>query len=286
MDITNDKHDEKWDLHIRPSGGPLTIGLHDVWRYRDLLVMFVRRDVVTVYKQTILGPIWFFLQPVLTTAMFMFVFGNLAGLSTDGVPQLAFYLAGITVWNYFSETLTSTSKVFTENANIFGKVYFPRLVMPLSKVLSGLIKYGIQMVLFLPIWAFYWYQGKLEPNAAILLLPLHILLMAGLGLGFGLITSSLTTKYRDLTFLISFGVQLLMYATPVIYPLSSLPENIQNIIRLNPLTSILEAFKYGFLGKGELSIAWLAYSCIFTVILLLLGAVMFNKVEKKFVDTV
>jgi lipopolysaccharide transport system permease protein len=286
MEITQDKHDSHWDIHIRPSGGPLTIGVKDVWRYRDLLIMFVRRDVVTVYKQTILGPVWFFLQPVLTTAMFMFVFGNLAGLSTDGVPQLAFYLAGITMWNYFSETLTNTSKVFTENANIFGKVYFPRLVMPLSKVLSGLIKYGIQMALFLPIWAWYWAKGQLQPNAAIALLPLLILLMAGLGLGFGLITSSLTTKYRDLAFLIAFGVQLLMYATPVIYPLASLPDNIQTILRFNPLTSILEAFKYGFLGKGELSVLWLSYSCAFTLVLLLLGALMFNKVEKKFVDTV
>jgi lipopolysaccharide transport system permease protein len=248
--------------------------------------MFVRRDVVTVYKQTILGPIWFFLQPVLTTAIFMFVFGNLAGLSTDGIPQLAFYLAGVTIWNYFSETLTNTSKVFTENANIFGKVYFPRLVMPLSKVISGLIKFGIQMSLFIPIWAWYWYNGQLAPNAAFFLFPLHIALMAGLGLGFGLITSSLTTKYRDLTFLISFGVQLLMYATPVIYPLASLPKHVKTLIWLNPLTSILEAFKYGFLGKGEFNVFWLGYSVVFTIVLLVLGAMMFNKVEKKFVDTV
>ncbi len=276
-----------WDFRIEPNNEPFSIGFSKVWKYRDLLMLFVKRDIVTVYKQTILGPLWFFIQPILTTITFMFIFGNLAGLSTDGVPQLLFYLSGVTIWNYFNETLTQTSKTFTENAPIFGKVYFPRLVIPLSKVISNLLKFAIQFGLFLITLLIYYFLGKeVSPNLYILLTPLLLILMGGLGLGFGLISSALTTKYRDLTFLISFGVQLLMYATPVIYPMSSISEKYQLFLWLNPLTSIVEGFKYAYLGSGILSWMWLGYSFLFTIILLFLGALTFNKIEKSFVDTV
>lgn len=276
-----------WDFRIEPNNEPLSIGFSKVWKYRDLLMLFVKRDIVTVYKQTILGPLWFFIQPILTTITFMFIFGNLAGLSTDGVPQLLFYLSGVTIWNYFNETLTQTSKTFTENAPIFGKVYFPRLVIPLSKVISNLLKFAIQFGLFLITLLIFYFLGKeVSPNLYILLTPFLLVLMGGLGLGFGLISSALTTKYRDLTFLIAFGVQLLMYATPVIYPMSSISEKYQLFLWLNPLTSIVESFKYAYLGSGILNWFWLGYSVIFTGILLFLGALTFNKIEKSFVDTV
>ncbi|MDO9551449.1 ABC transporter permease [Rhodonellum sp.] len=281
------KEDLDWDFRIEATNGPLSIGFSQVWKYRDLLMLFVKRDIVTVYKQTILGPLWFFIQPILTTITFMFIFGNLAGISTDGVPQILFYLSGITIWNYFNETLTQTSKTFTENAPIFGKVYFPRLVLPLSKVISNLLKFAIQFGLFLVTLLVYVLLGEdVNPNLYILLTPLLLVLMGGLGLGFGLISSALTTKYRDLTFLIAFGVQLLMYATPVIYPMSSISEKYQFYIWLNPLTSILECFKYAYLGSGVLDWFWISYSIIFTIVLLLLGAVTFNRIEKSFVDTV
>ncbi len=279
--------DLDWDFRIEANNGPFSIGFSQVWKYRDLLMLFVKRDIVTVYKQTILGPLWFFIQPILTTITFMFIFGNLAGISTDGVPQILFYLAGITIWNYFNETLTQTSKTFTENAPIFGKVYFPRLVLPLSKVISNLLKFAIQFGLFLVTLLVFVLLGKdVGPNIYILLTPILMIMMGGLGLGFGLISSALTTKYRDLTFLIAFGVQLLMYATPVIYPMSSISEKYQIYLWINPLTSILECFKYAYLGSGVLNWFWLTYSMIFTVLLLLLGAVTFNRIEKSFVDTV
>jgi lipopolysaccharide transport system permease protein len=276
-----------WDLKIEPSGGPLSIGFRSVWKYRDLLILFVKRDIVTVYKQTILGPLWFFIQPILTTVTFIVIFGNLAGISTDGVPQVLFYLSGVTIWNYFNETLTQTSKTFLDNAQIFGKVYFPRLVLPLSKVISNLVKFGIQFGLFIAVLIVYLFLGKdVNPNLYILFTPVLILVMGGLGLSSGLITSSLTTKYRDLTFLVTFGVQLLMYATPVIYPLSSISEKYQIFLWLNPLTSVLEFFKYAYLGSGQLSWFWLGYSILFTIVLLIIGALVFNKIEKSFVDTV
>ncbi|QYH37955.1 ABC transporter permease [Algoriphagus sp. NBT04N3] len=276
-----------WDFRIQPSESLFRLGLKEVWNYRDLLMLFVKRDIVTVYKQTILGPLWFFIQPILTTITFMFVFGNLAGISTDGVPQILFYLSGITIWNYFNELLTQTSKTFTENAPIFGKVYFPRLILPLSKVISNLLKFGIQFGLFLAVLTIFLVRGAdVHPNLHILFVPVLLAMMGGVGLGFGLISSALTTKYRDLTFLITFGVQLLMFASPVIYPMSSLSPEYQQILWFNPLTSILEAFKFAFLGSGIFSWVWLSYSAAFTALLLTLGALIFNKIEKSFIDTV
>jgi lipopolysaccharide transport system permease protein len=276
-----------WTEVIQPESSLLDLKLKDVWRYRDLLMLFVRRDVVATYKQTILGPIWFFIQPILTTLTFTFIFGQVAGLSTDGSPMLLFYLAGVTLWNYFAECLNKTATVFRDNSTIFGKVYFPRLVMPLSIVISNLIRLGIQFSLFLLIWGYYLVtRDSVHPNEGILLLPLLIILLGGLGLGFGMIISALTTKYRDLTFLLTFGVQLLMYATPIIYPLKSIGDKYKWIIKLNPMTSIVETFRYAFLGNGEYDLSSLLYSFVFTLVVLLVGTIIFNKVERGFMDTV
>lgn len=278
---------EAWDMVIRPQRHLLDVNLKDLWDYRDLLYMFVKRDVVTVYKQTIMGPIWFFVQPIMTMLVYVVVFGNIAQLSTDGVPAPLFYLAGITMWNYFSESFNKTSTTFVSNANIFGKVYFPRLIVPLSIVISNVIKFVIQFGLFLVIWA--WFLATTDvvhPNLWMLSTVYLLLLMAGLGLGFGIIFSSLTTKYRDLTFLIQFGVQLAMYATPIIYPMSTLSEKYRNIIWWNPISHIIETFKYGFLGAGEASIPGLAYTTVFTLITLAFGIIIFNRTEQTFMDTV
>ena len=281
---------EQYDLHIRPKRHAFDINFKEIWDYRDLLGMFVKRDVITVYKQTVLGPIWFVLQPILTTVIYIVVFGNIAKVSTDGIPMILFYLAGIVIWNYFSEAFNTTAKTFTENANIFGKVYFPRLIMPLSKVVSGLIKFGIQLLFFLVVFAWYLFTGNgvVTPNATLLLLPVYVLIMAGLGLGAGIIFTSLTTKYRDLTFLLTFGVQLLMYATPVIYPISTLTQGskIWMAIMANPLTPLVEGFKYAFLGKGYFSWMALGYSAVFTIVLLVVGIVIFHRTERNFIDTV
>lgn len=279
--------DFKWDQVITADKSLLKLDFPEIWRYRDLLALFVKRDVVTIYKQTILGPLWFVIQPLLTSFVFAFVFGNLAGISTGGVPNLLFYLCGIIIWNYFSETLNITSRTFTENAGIFGKVYFPRLILPLSKVVSGLFRFLVQLGMFLVIWAYYVFITKtVAPNAWLFIIPFLLLLMAGMGLGCGIIVTSLTTKYRDLSFLIVFGVQLLMYASPVIYPVSSISDKYQLLLWLNPLTSVLEAFKYAFLGSGTLSVGWLMYSTLFTTIILIFGVLIFNKVENRFIDTV
>ena len=279
-----------WDLIIEPRSSLFQLNLRDVWRYKYLLWMFVKRDLVSVYKQTILGPVWFFIQPILTTVTFVVVFGNIAKISTDGLPQILFYLAGITVWNYFSETLLATSNTFITNANIFGKVYFPRLVLPLSKVISGLIKFAIQFLLFLLTLAFFLIKGTpaLHPDLSGILLvtPVIIVIMAGLGLGLGLILSALTTKYRDLVFLITFGIQLGMYATPVIVPASAFSAKYQWIIRLNPMSPLVEGFRKVWLGAGVLSWSWILYSLIATLVILLVGVVIFNRVEKTFMDTV
>ncbi|NDE05099.1 MAG: ABC transporter permease [Flavobacteriia bacterium] len=284
------KHEEalkEWDLVIEPQSSLLQLNLKDVWRYRDLLWLLVKRDFVSFYKQTILGPLWFFIQPLFTTIIFTFIFGNLAGLSTDGLPQPLFYMAGITAWNYFADCLTKTSTVFRDNANIFGKVYFPRLIMPLSIVVSNLVRFGVQMLLFFMMIGYYAYTGaNFHLNAYVLLFPILVLLMALLGLGLGLIITALTTKYRDLAFLITFGVQLMMYATTVIYPLSAAPAAYKWVIELNPMTGIIEAFRYGFLGEGSLTFQTLGYSIAFTLIALVLGVIIFNKTEKTFVDTV
>lgn len=276
-----------WDLTIEPQSSLFALNLKDVWRYRDLLWLFVKRDFVSFYKQTILGPLWFFIQPLFTTITFTFIFGNLAGISTDGLPQPLFYMAGITAWNYFADCLTKTSTVFKDNANIFGKVYFPRLIMPLSIVASNLVRFIVQMLLFLIMIGYYAIQGaNFNVTWAIVLFPFLILLMALLGLGLGLIITALTTKYRDLAFLITFGVQLLMYATTVIYPLSAAPLKYKYLIELNPMTGIIEAFRFGFLGQGELTWHSLGYSTLVTLVSLVLGVVIFNKTEKTFVDTI
>ena len=273
---------------IKPQNKLFEIDFKEIWRYRDLLVMFIKRDIVTQYKQTILGPTWYFIQPALTTIMYMVVFGGIAGISTDGLPQPLFYLAGIVLWQYFSECLNKTSATFTQNQHIFGKVYFPRLISPLSNVLSNLVRMSIQFLLFLIVYVYYVAVGvDVMPNAYALLLPLLIVMLAGLSLGFGIIISSMTTKYRDLTILFTFIVQLWMYATPVIYPLSTISnEKIRMLMGINPLTSIVEAFKYGMLGVGQFSWGGLGYSFGFMVVLLLVGVVVFNKVQRSFMDTV
>ena len=280
----------EWDLVIEPQNSLFELHLKDVWRYRDLLWLLVKRDFVSFYKQTILGPLWFFIQPLFTTIIFTFIFGNLAGLSTDGLPQPLFYMAGITAWNYFADCLTKTSTVFKDNANIFGKVYFPRLIMPLSIVVSNLVRFGVQMLLFFVMMAYYLFLNEkgagFHINAYVLLFPVLVLQMALLGLGLGLIITAMTTKYRDLAFLITFGVQLMMYATTVIYPLSAAPAKYKWLIELNPMTGIIEAFRYGFLGEGFLTKGTLGYSVIVTVVSLIIGVLIFNKTEKNFVDTV
>jgi lipopolysaccharide transport system permease protein len=282
--------EENWDIEITPANNLLDIKLRDVWHYRDLLLLLVKRDFVSFYKQTILGPLWFFIQPVFTTIIFTFVFGNLAGISTDGLPQPLFYMAGITAWNYFSECLNKTSTVFKDNASLFGKVYFPRLIMPLSIVASNLVRFGVQMLLFMIMIIYYLIIGAhFSPNWYILLFPVLIVLMACLGLGFGMIISAMTTRYRDLAFLVTFGVQLLMYATTVIYPLSTALQKYPEyawIIKYNPMTPIIETFRYGFLGNGSFSWEGLSYCTGVTFFITVMGIIIFNKVEKTFVDTV
>ncbi|ACU06085.1 MULTISPECIES: ABC transporter permease [Pedobacter] len=282
--------EETWDMEIRPKNSLIELKLRDVWHYRDLLVLLVKRDFVSFYKQTILGPLWFFIQPIFTTITFTFIFGNLAGISTDGLPQPLFYMAGITAWNYFSDCLNKTSTVFKDNTNLFGKVYFPRLIMPLSIVASNLVRFGVQMLLFVLMIVYYLLTGKdFGPNWYLLLFPVLIVLMACLGLGLGMIISAMTTRYRDLSFLVSFGVQLLMYATTVIYPLSTALEKYPAyawIIEYNPMTPIIETFRYGFLGRGSFSWQNLGYCTFITFCITFLGVVVFNKVEKTFVDTI
>lgn len=272
---------------ITPRKSLFDLQLREIWRYRDLLVLFAKRDIAVLYKQTILGPLWFFIQPLLTTLMFLLVFNKIAGISTDGVPPLVFYMAGVTVWNYFSDCLRLTSDTFIKNASIFGKVYFPRVVIPLSIIISNFIKFIIQFCLFLAVYFYFYFNIKsLHPNAAIFLLPFYIVIIAFLALSFGLMISALTTKYRDLTFLIQFGIQLAMYVTPVIYPLSKIPKKYMTYILLNPVSPIMEAFKYSFTGEGYFSLYWLTYSLIFAIISFALSLAIFNRIEKTFMDTV
>jgi lipopolysaccharide transport system permease protein len=280
-------NNSQWDLVIESNDSLLDLKFQEVWHYRDLLTMFVKRDFVSFYKQTVLGPLWFFIQPIFTTIIFTFVFGNLAGLSTDGLPRPLFYLAGITAWNYFSECITKTSTVFKDNANIFGKVYFPRLILPLSIVTSNLVRFGVQMLLFVSMMVYFAAVGaKFHITSAILLFPLLVLLMALLGLGIGLIITAMTTKYRDLSFLVTFAVQLLMYMTTVIYPLSAAPEKYRYLIELNPMTAIIETMRFAFLGSGSFDAVLLAYSTAVTLLILFAGIIIFNRTEKSFVDTV
>ena len=278
---------EHFDNIIQPRKNLLDLRLKELIRYYDLLVLFVKRDIVVTYKQTILGPLWFFIQPILTTLVFTVVFGNIAGISTDGIPQPLFYMSGIVIWNFFADCFMKTSNTFVTNAGLFGKVYFPRIIQPLSVVISNGLKFLIQFGLFLILYAYYLIKGvPVAPNGYILLFPFLLVLMALLGLGFGLIFSSLTTKYRDLTFLIQFGVQLLMYATPIIYPLSEIPEKYRFLIWGNPVSHIIETFKYSFLGQGMFTLAGLLYSTLFTLVILFIGIIIFNKTEKTFMDTV
>ena len=278
--------DEQWDSVIESKHSLFDINLKELWHYRDLLVLFVRRDFVTVYKQTILGPLWFFIQPLLTTITFTIIFGNVAQLSTDGAPKVVFYMAGITLWNYFSTCLTTVSGVFNANAGIFGKVYFPRLIMPLTIVISNLMKFVVQFLLFVCFVGYFTLQNQIHPNSWILLTPFIIILMALISMGIGLILSSMTTKYKDLNQLIGFGVQLFMYATPVIYPSSSVPQNYQWVVELNPLVGLFDYMRFAYLGVGEFTISDLVYPSLFSIVILAIGVLVFNKTQKTFMDTV
>ena len=278
---------EQWTMVIQPKKKLLDVDLRNLWRYRDLYRMYVKRDIVTVYKQTILGPLWFLIQPIFTTVMYMFVFGGLAGISTDGAPQPLFYLSGIMLWNYFSTSFTRSSNVFTANAGVFGKVYFPRLIVPLSGVTSNLIKMFIQLILFVSVYIYYLIIGTdLHVNWTLILFPFLVFLIAMHAMSWGLIVSAMTTKYRDLTQLVGFGVQLFMYATPVIYPMSATGGKIRAILELNPLTPIFEAFKYSCLGCGSLDWGGLLYSTIFMLVTLFFSVIVFTRVECNFMDTV
>lgn len=281
------KKDAEWSLIIKPQTNWLDLNLKELWHYRDLVMLFVKRDFISVYKQTILGPLWYIIQPILTAVTYSIIFGKIANISTGELPKMVFYLSGVTMWNYFAECLNKTSNTFISNASIFGKVYFPRLTVPISIIISNLITFFIQLLLFLAILLFYYPNSQtIHPNIYILLLPILIIIMAGIGLGIGIIISSVTTKYRDLRFLIAFGVQLLMFATPVVYPLSILSAKQKLIILLNPLTSVIEAFRYAFTGFGELHLFYLFYSFSFMLVVMIIGILLFNKVEKSFMDTV
>lgn len=279
--------DNQPSYYINSKQSIFSLNLKEVWEYRDLLLMLVKRDFITFYKQTILGPLWFIIQPLLTTVIYIILFGNIAKLSTDGMPQVLFYLSGITVWNYFSESLTKTSSVFTANAGMFGKVYFPRLIMPLSIVVSSLLKFAVQFLIFVIVLLYFLlFTDTVQPNIWILFTPVLVFLMAMFALGMGMIFSAMTTKYKDLSFLLAFGTQLLMYITPVVYPLSALPEKLKFLGYVNPLSPIFECFRYAFLGSGTFSILNILWSSIFIIIILITGTVIFNKVEKSFMDTV
>ncbi len=277
---------EQWDSVIESRHSLFDINLKELWHYRDLLVLFVRRDFVTVYKQTILGPLWFFIQPLLTTITFTLIFGNVAQLSTDGAPKIIFYMAGITLWNYFSSCLTTVSGVFNANAGIFGKVYFPRLIMPLTVVISNLMKFGVQFLLFVGFVIYFVVQDQIAPNTWVFLTPVIIVLMALIAMGIGLILSSMTTKYKDLNQLIGFGVQLFMYATPVIYPSSSVPLDYQWVVAINPLVGLFDYMRYAYLGVGTFALSDLIYPFLFSVVILIVGVLVFNKTQKTFMDTV
>lgn len=279
--------DKEWTEVIRPKRTWYDINLSEVWKYRDLVLIFVRRDFVAGYKQTILGPLWYIFQPLLTTIVFTIIFDKFAHISTNATPSVIFYMTGITAWNYFASCITKTSGTFINNAGIFGKVYFPRLTVPVSIVISNLITFCVQFLFMMGFWVYYYLIGaNIYITPYIFLIPVLLLLTALMGLGFGIIISSLTTKYKDLQFVVNFGVQLLMYATPIIYPLSSIPDKYKIIIMLNPMTSIIETFKYALLGRGTFSWEMLAYSGIFSIAILIIGLLLFNKIEQRFIDTI
>ncbi|MBP6730576.1 MAG: ABC transporter permease [Chitinophagales bacterium] len=279
----NNELEQEWSQVIEPTSNPFTLNVGELWRYRDLIILFVKRDFVSVYKQTVLGPLWHFLQPLFTTLVY-WIFGGLAGLPTDGLPRILFLLTGVVIWNYFAACLTKTSNTFIGNAHIFGKVYFPRLAIPISVIISNLMSFFIQLLLVVPFLVYY--HSQIQPNVFLLALPFLIIVIAMMGLGFGIIVSSLTIKYRDLVYLISFGVQLAMYAAPVIYPLSMIPERYRWIASLNPLTPLIEAFRYALMGRGTFTAQSILYSTVFAVVVLLIGIVLFNRAEKDFMDTV
>ncbi len=286
----NNNIDEQksWDLVIESRSRFFYLNITEIWRYRDLLFLFVKRDFIAQYKQTILGPLWHFISPVFTTLTYTLIFGNIARLSTDGTPQLVFYMCGVTIWNYFSQTLTGTGSTFLANAGIFGKVYFPRLVSPIATLFSKTIQFGIQLAMLICVVSYYYFQGSLgKINLLNLLyLPFVTVLVGLMGLGLGTILSSLTTKYRDINVLVGFGINLLMYATPVIYPLSSVPEKYRFMLEWNPVSPLIEFFRYIFTGIGTFSIFSLGYSFLTTFIILIFGLFVFNRVEKTFMDTV
>lgn len=278
---------QNWTEIIEPKYSLLDLKLDELWRYKDLILLFVRRDFVARYKQTILGPLWFVIQPLFTTLIFTVVFGNIAGISTDGMPPVLFYMSGIVAWNYFAECLKQTATTFKDNAPMFGKVYFPRLVTPLSIVISNLVTFSIQFLFLLGFIGYFYTEGvAIQPKASVIIIPLLVGLIALMGLGFGLIISALTTKYRDLVQLLTFGVQLAMYATPIIYPLTEVPEKYRVLVLANPMSAVIEAFRYCLLGVGSLELGNILYSVGFTLILLLVGILVFNRVEKTFMDTV
>ena len=292
MNMTNNQQQAnilpaEWTMILRPKRNLLDINLRELWQYRDLIMLFVKRDFVSKFKQTILGPLWFIIQPLLTTIMFTIIFGNIAGIPTNGIPKMLFYMSGIVGWTYFSTCLNETSQTFIKNASIFGKVYFPRLALPISVVISNLVSFVIQFVFLLCFLVFFMVRGSdVSPNLLVLWIPFLVILMAGLGLGFGIIISSLTTKYRDLTHLVTFGVTLWMYATPIIYPLSEIPQKYRLLVLANPMTPVVETFRTALLGVGQINYLHLLYSLCFTIVLLAIGIVIFNKVEKTFMDTV
>jgi lipopolysaccharide transport system permease protein len=280
---------ENWTLVIKPHQKLWSVDLGELWRYRDLIQLFVKRNIVVQYKQTVLGPLWYIIQPVLTVIMNMVVFGGIAKMSTDSVPQPLFYLAGNVCWIYFSNCLNQTSNTFVSNQGMFGKVYFPRLVVPIATVISNLLRFGVQFALFVVLWIWFVARGaNVSVNmGALVLLPVFVIMLAGLGLGFGILVSSMTTKYRDLRILFTFIVQLWMYATPIVYPISMVKEGtLRTLMFANPMTSIIEAFKYATLGQGYFSWGALGYSFAFMTILLIVGVVVFNKVQRSFMDTV
>ena len=287
-------NEEKWTTIIKPRNKLFEVNLKEIWDYRDLLTLYVKRTITVAYKQTILGPLWWIIQPAFTVIIYMVVFGGIAGIPTDGIPQPLFYLSGIAMWQYFSDCLAKTSSTFVANAGLFGKVYFPRLIMPLSTVISNLVRFGIQLLLFVIVYIYYVVIGQApSPNWYLLLFPLLVVMLAGLSLGFGIIISSMTTKYRDLQILFSFFMSLWMYATPIVYPLSQVAGkqkfgiNVEAVMCFNPITPIIETFKHGALGAGEfIGWGWLAYSFGFMLFVLALGILIFNKVQKSFMDTV
>lgn len=289
--------DKEWTQVIRPKRTWYDINLSEVWKYRDLVMIFVRRDFVAMYKQTVLGPLWYLIQPLLTTLVFTVIFGRIAKLSTAELPAIIFYMSGITGWNYFSTCLNKTSGTFISNASVFGKVYFPRLTVPISVVISNLITFGIQFLFLMCFWLYFYFRGDLSGinfsgedyigmNLYILLIPVLLFMMALMGIGFGLIISSFTVKYKDLQFLVGFGVQLFMYATPIIYPLRDIPLVYRRLIMLNPMTSVIETFKFTLFNFGTFSWTMLAYSFVFSILIFAVGIVLFNKVEQKFIDTI